>query len=84
MPNIKSAKKRMGLSATARTKNRSERARIRTAIKKVRQAQSAEEGQAKLREAVAILDRAATRRLYHPHRAARVKGQLTRYVNSLS
>ena len=84
MPNIKSAKKRMVLSATARTKNRSERARIRTAIKKVRQAQSAEEGQAKLREAVAILDRAATRNLYHPHRAARVKGQLTRYVNSLS
>ena len=39
---------------------------------------------AQLREAVAILDRAATRRLYHPHRAARVKGQLTRYVNSLS
>ncbi len=84
MPNIKSAKKRMVLSATARTKNRSERARIRTAIKKVRQAQSAEEGQAQLREAVAILDRAATRRLYHPRRAARVKGQLTRYVNSLS
>ena len=84
MPNIKSAKKRMVLSATARAKNRSERARIRTAIKKVRQAQTAKEGQAKLRDAVAILDRAATRRLYHPHRAARVKGQLARYVNSLS
>ena len=84
MPNIKSAKKRMELSSAARAKNRSERARIRTAIKKVRQAESAEEGQARLRDAVAILDRAATRRLYHPHRAARLKGQLARHVNSLT
>ena len=33
MPNLKSAKKRMKLSAGARTKNRSDRAKIRTAIK---------------------------------------------------
>ncbi len=84
MPNIKSAKKRMGLSAVARAKNRSERARIRTAIKRVRQAQSAQEGQAHLRDVIAILDRAATQRLYHPNRAARVKGRLTRHVNSLT
>jgi small subunit ribosomal protein S20 len=84
MPNIKSSKKRMVLSGEARTKNRSERARIRTAIKRVRQAQSAEEGQTQLRDAVAILDRAATQRLYHPNRVARVKGKLARYVNSLS
>lgn len=84
MPNIKSAKKRMGLSAVARAKNRSERARIRTAIKRVRGAQSAEEGHAHLRDVVAMLDRAATQRLYHPNRAARVKGQLARHVNSLT
>ncbi len=48
MPNIKSAKKRMGLSAVARAKNRSERARIRTAIKKVQQAESAEGDPAKI------------------------------------
>ena len=84
MPNIKSAKKRMELSSVARARNRSERARIRTAIKRVRQAQSADEGRARLRDAVAMLDRAATQRLYHPNRAARVKGQLARHVNSLS
>ena len=84
MPNIKSAKKRMGLSAVARAKNRSERARIRTAIKRVRQAQSAQEGQAHLRDAIAMLDRAATQRLYHPNRAARVKGRLARHVDSLT
>ena len=83
MPNIKSAKKRMQLSAQARLDNRSERARIRTAVKRVRQAQNAEEGQTVLREAVALLDRAATNRLFHPNRVARIKGQLARHVESL-
>ena len=63
MPNIKSAKKRMVLSAQARLKNRAERARIRTAIKNVHAAESAEAAAGPLREAVALLDRAATRRL---------------------
>jgi small subunit ribosomal protein S20 len=84
MPNIKSAKKRMELSAAARLKNRSERSRIRSAIKNVRAASSAEEGAAKLREAVSILDRAATRRLYHPNRVARIKSSLTRHVDALA
>lgn len=83
MPNIKSAKKRMQLSAAARLKNRSERARIRTAVKNVRDARSADDGLARLREAVALLDRAATRRLIHPNRVAHIKSGLTRHVNAL-
>ncbi|HIF21582.1 MAG TPA: 30S ribosomal protein S20, partial [Gemmatimonadetes bacterium] len=38
----------------------------------------------RLRAAVAVLDRAATARIFHPNRVARVKGQLARHVNSLS
>lgn len=83
MPNIKSAKKRMTLSAQAREKNRGERARIRTAIKRVRQAESQDEGSERLQNAVALLDRAATRRLFHPNRVARIKSSLTRHVNAL-
>lgn len=83
MPNIKSAKKRMELSSAARLKNRKERSRIRSAIKQVRAADSAEAGAKKLSEAVALLDRAATRRLYHPNRVARLKSQLTRHVSGL-
>lgn len=83
MPNIKSAKKRMNLSARARTKNRAERARIRTAIKRVRESTAQEEGQTLLRDAFALLDRAATRRLVHPNRVGRIKSGLTRHVNSL-
>jgi len=84
MPNIKSSKKRMNLSAQARTKNRAERARIRTAIKRVRQAASAEEATAHLGSAVALLDRAATRRLFHPNRVARMKSGLALHVNALA
>jgi small subunit ribosomal protein S20 len=84
MPNIKSAKKRMELSAAARVKNRAERSRIRSAIKQVRNADSADVGAARLRDAVALLDRAATRRLVHPNRVARIKSGLTRHVNSLA
>ena len=84
MPNIKSAQKRMELSAAARLKNRAERSRIRSAIKKVRSAESAADGSASLTEAVALLDRAATRRLYHPNRIARIKSNLARHVNSLA
>ena len=84
MPNIKSAKKRMQLSAEARLRNRSERARIRTAIKRVREATAADVGEERLREAVSLLDRAATRRLVHPNRIARIKSGLTRYVRGLA
>jgi small subunit ribosomal protein S20 len=83
MPNIKSAKRRMKTSAKARLKNRSERTRIRTAIKNVRQAGSADAGQTTLRAAVSVLDRAATKRLLHPKTVARIKSGLTRHVSSL-
>ena len=84
MPNIKSAKKRMELSAAARLKNRAERSRIRSAVKRVRAAESADDATARLVEAVSMLDRAATRRLFHPNRVARIKSGLTRHVNALT
>lgn len=84
MPNIKSAKKRMVLSATARTNNRAERSRIRSAIKQVQAAETAEAGGPLLRDAVALLDRAATNRLFHPNRVARMKSSLWRHVNALA
>ena len=84
MPNIKSAKKRMKSSAQARIKNRSERMRLRTAIKNVRLAASADVADTRLREAVALLDRAATRHLIHPNRVARIKSGLARHVRALS
>ena len=84
MPNIKSAKKRLDLSTAARLRNRSERARIRTAIRRVREAEPAADAESRLRAAVKLLDRAATSRLFHPNRVARLKSQLARLVGSRS
>ena len=84
MPNIKSAKKRMELSRKARERNRAKRSEIRTVVKKVRQAGAADDALARLAEASAILDRAASKRLLHPNKVARLKSQLARYVGSLS
>lgn len=84
MPNIKSAKKRMELSRIANVRNRAKRSRIRTAIRKVKEAEDVAVAQEHLREAVALLDRAATKRIIPPNRAARLKSQLARKVNDLS
>jgi len=83
MPNIKSAKKRMELSRKWNTANRQKRSTLRTAIKKVRTAASADEAQAMFQQAVALLDRAANKRLIHPNRVARIKGRLSKHIAAL-
>jgi len=84
MPNIKSAKKRMELSRAANSRNRINRSRIRTAIRRVREAETVEAAQAHMKEAVALLDRAATKKLLHPNRVARLKSQIARRVNEMA
>ena len=84
MPNIKSAKKRVVLSRKWTARNRTARARIRTAVKKVREAGDPDTARALLSEAVSLLDRAGRRRLIHPNRVARIKSQLHGRVNELS
>ncbi|MFO8172932.1 MAG: 30S ribosomal protein S20 [Longimicrobiales bacterium] len=84
MPNIKSAKKRMELSRKANVRNRAKRSKIRTAIRRVKEAEDAAVAREHLREAVALLDRAATKDVIPPNRAARIKSQLARQVNEIS
>ena len=84
MPNIKSAKKRMELSRAANTRNRANRSKLRNAIRRVRGAETVEAAQEHLKEAIVLLDRAATKKLIHANRAARLKSQLARRVNQLS
>lgn len=84
MPNIKSAQKRMELGDAAREKNRAERSRLRTALKRAREETQPDQAQARFTEAVSLLDQAAQERLVHPNRAARLKGQLARRLNQLS
>ena len=83
MPNIKSATKRMELSRKWNEANRRKRSTLRTAIKKVRNATSADEAKEAFGKAVVLIDRAATKRLLHPNKAARIKSRLMHHVNGL-
>lgn len=83
MPNVKSAIKRMNKSREQNARNRAKRSRLRTALKKVREATDAETARIRFREAQVLLDRAASSRLLHPNAVARMKSALARRVNSL-
>ena len=82
MPNIRAAKKRMRQSEKARARNRAQRTRMRRTIKKVRQAESAQEAAAAYRDATSALDRAARKHLIHPNAAARLKSRLAKVVKA--
>lgn len=84
MPNLKSAEKRMRTSRKRAERNRQKRSRLRTAIKNVRQADSADEANTALATAVSLLDRAASKRLIHPNKAARTKSRLVAAVRQMS
>lgn len=81
MPNVKSAEKRMRTNKIREQRNKAARSRLRTAVKKSRQA----EGDAvenSFLEAKSLLDRAARKRLIHPNKAARLKSKLAKAANA--
>lgn len=78
MPKIRSAKKRLRQSYAARERNRQQRAALRTAVKKVRGAESPTHAAEAFTAAESQLDRAARKRLIHPRTAARLKQRLAR------
>lgn len=82
MPRSQSAKKRLRQTKTRTAGNKSQRTRLRTAIKAVRQAGTAEERAAAYRAAERLLDRAGRKRLIHPNLAARQKSRLARLVQA--
>lgn len=83
MANTSSAEKRVRQERKRNLHNRSQRSRLKTAVKNVNQATDAESAAAALKETSALLDRMASRRLIHPNKAARKKSQLARHVASL-
>ncbi|MQA89253.1 MAG: 30S ribosomal protein S20 [Gemmatimonas sp.] len=78
MPNVKSAKKRMRTSKAREQRNKAKRSRLRSAIKSVRESETAETAASSFLDAKSLLDRAASRRLIHPNKAARLKSQLAK------
>jgi small subunit ribosomal protein S20 len=86
LANIKSAKKRIKVIAKKTLRNKIIRSRTKTAIKKVMLA--AGEGNktgaaAALQMAVAFIDKAASKGVYHKNNAARKKSRLYKLVNKM-
>lgn len=83
MANIKSAVKRIDLTAKQRIRNRSQRSRMRGAVREVRVA-IAEGDQAKAQELLVdtlkLVDATAQKKVIHRNAAARTKSRLTRAV----
>lgn len=84
MPNTRSAKKRMRQAEKHRDNNRKQRSTMRTAVKKVRTAETPEAARAALKEAERLLDRAAGKGLIHPNTAGRAKSRLTKAAKAKS
>ncbi|MBW3660115.1 MAG: 30S ribosomal protein S20 [Gemmatimonadetes bacterium] len=83
MPNIKSAEKRARTNLERRERNRRDRSRLRSAIKNVRQADSAETARGAMRRAESLLDRLAGKGVIHDNTAARHKSRLRAHLQKL-
>ena len=84
MANTQSSKKRLRQTITRTLKNRMQRSALRSALRKVRAATSAQDARAALHQAERLLDRAARKRLIHPNTAARHKTRLHKLVGQKS
>ena len=86
MANTASAQKRARQAEKRRVRNAGQRSRLRTYIKKVLAAVKAgdsEKAAAAFREAVPVIDSAATKGLIHKNKAARSKSRLHARVRAM-
>ncbi len=84
MPQHASAAKRVRSSARRRARNRANITRMKTLIKKVRQAKDKQSATAALRSATKFLDELAAKGVIHRNKAANQKSKLTRLVNKMA
>ena len=84
MPKLKSAKKHQITSAKAYIRNRALRSRMRTALRKVRQASDKTSAETALQAAISIIDRTANKGIIHKNAAARYKARLNRLVQTMA
>ena len=84
MANIKSAKKRIRVTARRQARNKHIKSTTKTAIKKVMTAATGSEkavAQTALKNAISAIDRAASKGVYHKNTASRKKSRLTKMIN---
>ena len=87
MANIKSAKKRILVSRTRADRNKAIRSGVKTAIKKVYAAVESgdkEAAKAALLNATTVIDKAASKGVYHKNTASRKVSRLAKAVNEIA
>ncbi len=87
MPNTKSALKRLRIEEKRRVRNHAVKSKVRTFVKKAREAIDAQPAAAEttetLRQAISQLDRAVTKGVIHKNNAARRKSRLVMRLRAL-
>lgn len=86
MPNIKSAKKRVLVSARQNKENTSKKSKVRNAIKKYNEVIAAGDvaaAEALLPQTMSIIDAATSDGVYHKNTASRKKATLCRALDAL-
>ncbi len=83
MANHKSALKRIRSNETRRLRNRYQHKTARTAIKKFKQAASKQEAEKLFPEVVSKIDKLVKKNIIHKNKAANLKSELARYMNTL-
>ncbi len=87
LANIKSAKKRILVNETKAARNKAIKSKVKTCIKKVETAvanKDAEAAQAALRVAIAEINKAGTKGVYHKNTCSRKISRLTKAVNGVA
>lgn len=87
MANIKSAKKRILVAETRAARNKAIKSEVKTAIKKVDAAVAAKDMEAaktSLRAAIATMNKATSKGVYHKNTTSRKISRLTKAVNSIA
>lgn len=80
MPNTKSGKKRWRQSLEQRDRNRAEKSKLRSVIRKAREAVGAgnlDEAQAIVQTTSRMLDKAAAKGIVHSNKSSRLKSRLS-------
>lgn len=87
MPNIKSASKRVKISEIRRMRNMAAKSRLKTATRKFKEAVEAgkkDQAQPALKELLALLDKAAGKKLIHKNAVDRKKSKMQKMFNTMA
>jgi len=84
MASHKSAKKRIRTTERKRAANKSYESMLKTHYKRVLETESKDEAEKLYKEAIAVIDKGASKGIIHSNNASRKKAALTKHLNSLS